>query len=135
MEAGTRASKLHESFDRFATAVSARAGNPAAFAIAVGVLVVWVLDRAPARLLEHLAADHQHRNDDRHVPDGVPDPALREQESLCRAGVGTEPIAATETASNRLIDIEDLSDDELERLHGRFAELAARSEVGPARSE
>src|SRR5215510_9904588 len=36
-------------------------------------------------------------------------------------------IAATENASNRMIDIEDLDDDELERMRKRFEELAASS--------
>src|SRR3989440_11654357 len=36
-------------------------------------------------------------------------------------------IAATETASNRMIDIEDLDDEELRRIRARFEELAVTS--------
>ena len=43
-----------------------------------------------------------------------------------------ELIAATSTASNRLIDIEDLSDLELNALHERFQRLARESD--PMRS-
>ncbi len=39
-----------------------------------------------------------------------------------------ELIAATSTASNRLIDIEDLSDVELNALHERFQRLARESD-------
>jgi low affinity Fe/Cu permease len=38
-----------------------------------------------------------------------------------------ELIAATVKASNRLIDIEDPSDEELDHLHRRFAKLAKES--------
>ena len=36
-------------------------------------------------------------------------------------------IAATENASNRMIDVEDLDDEELERMRKRFGELATSS--------
>ncbi len=36
-----------------------------------------------------------------------------------------ELISATATANDRLIDIEELTDDELQVLHERFAQLAA----------
>jgi low affinity Fe/Cu permease len=38
-----------------------------------------------------------------------------------------ELIAVTVKASNRLIDIEDLTDEELDLLHQRFAKLAKES--------
>jgi low affinity Fe/Cu permease len=39
-----------------------------------------------------------------------------------------ELISVTDAASNRLIDIEDLSDEELTHLHERFRQLAAESD-------
>jgi low affinity Fe/Cu permease len=39
-----------------------------------------------------------------------------------------ELIAATDSASNRLIDIEDLSEEELAHLHERFTRLAEQSD-------
>jgi low affinity Fe/Cu permease len=37
-------------------------------------------------------------------------------------------IAATEKASNRMLDIEDLDDEQIERLQRRFQNLAASNE-------
>ena len=45
-----------------------------------------------------------------------------------------ELIAAVEGASNRLLNIEDLSEDELRRLHKRFDRLARDVECQPARA-
>jgi len=42
-----------------------------------------------------------------------------------------ELVAAVKGASNRLIDVEDLSEEEVRRLHGLYAELAQRAKAEP----
>jgi hypothetical protein len=71
-----------------------------------------------------VAARDQHGDHDHHVPHGVRDPARGEQRDARLAVQVNELIAASEGASNRLIDVEDLTDRELEHLYKRFRSLA-----------
>jgi low affinity Fe/Cu permease len=114
-------------FDRFAGASSEKAGSPWAFAIAVLVLAAWAISgpvfgfsdtwqliintgTTIVTFLMVFLLQHTQNKDSR---------ALQVKLDTL--------IAATETASNRMIDIEDLDDDELERMRKRFQELAATS--------
>jgi low affinity Fe/Cu permease len=77
-----------------------------------------------------VAARHQHGHHHRDVPDGLPHPALAEQG---RRGLHlklNEIVAALQGASNHLINVEDLSEDEvrlLRRHYRRLGELARES--------
>jgi len=114
-------------FDRFAGASSERAGSPWAFATAVFVLVVWAVSgpvfgfsdtwqliintgTTIVTFLMVFLLQHTQNKDAR---------ALQIKLDTL--------IAATREASNRMIDIEDLDDDELEDMRRRFATLASTS--------
>jgi low affinity Fe/Cu permease len=119
---------LRRVFDRFAGATSDRAGSPWAFAIAVFVLVVWAVSgpvfgfsdtwqliintgtTIVTFLMVFLLQHTQNKDAD----------ALQVKLDTL--------IAATEKASNRMLDIEDLDDEQIERLQRRFQNLAASNE-------
>ena len=111
-------------FDRFARRVAGWTGSPWAFLSAVAVLVLWALtgpvfgfsdswqliintSTTIVTFLMVFVIQHSENKNSRAV-----------QMKL------DELIAVTEAASNRLIDIEDLADDELDALHARFAKLS-----------
>ena len=50
------------------------------------IIVVWAVTGPAVRVQRHLAARHQHRHDDRHVPDGVPHPEHAEPRRRSDAG-------------------------------------------------
>jgi low affinity Fe/Cu permease len=119
---------VRELFDRFAEASSDRAGSPWAFALALFVLAAWAIS-GPAfgfsdtwqliintgttivTFLMVFLLQHTQNKDAR---------ALQVKLDTL--------IAATERASNRMIDIEHLDDGEVERMQKRFHELAATAE-------
>jgi low affinity Fe/Cu permease len=114
---------MTELFARFARRVSVLTGTPAAFLLAVLVIVVWVITGPLAGfsntwqliintgttivtfLMVFLIQNSQNRE------------AQATQLKL------DELIRALAQANNRVIDIEDASDEELERLRGRFQRL------------
>jgi low affinity Fe/Cu permease len=123
-----RSTGLRSTFDRFAGHSSASAGSPWAFGCALGVLVLWAVSgplfgfsdtwqliintgTTIVTFLMVFLIQHSQNKDSKAL-----------QIKL------DELIAATERASDRLIDIEALTDDELEALHRRFADLAGRSD-------
>jgi low affinity Fe/Cu permease len=123
-------------FDRFAGASSERAGSPWAFATAVFVLALWaisgplfgfsdtwqlIINTGTTIVTFLMVFLLQHtQNKDAH--------ALRIKLDTL--------IAATRSASNRMIDIENLDDEELEKMRQRFQELAATSpRFGDERAE
>jgi low affinity Fe/Cu permease len=121
-------------FDRLATRAASFAGRPAAFAAACTVLIVWALCGPLAGfsdtwqlvintsttivtfLMVFLIQHSENKNSK----------ALQLKLD--------ELIAATEKASNRLIDIEDLDDNELAALQERFRRMSGMVN-GVGRSE
>ena len=113
-------------FDRFAAGTSERAGSPWAFATAVFVLVVWAISgplfgfsntwqliintgTTIVTFLMVFLLQHTQNKDAR---------ALQiKMDAL---------IAATE-ASNRMLDVENLDESELEKIRQRFERLATTS--------
>ena len=63
--------QISKLFGDFANVVARAAGKPAAFVIAAAIIVVWAGNRPGLSILRHVAAHHQHRNNDRHLLDGV----------------------------------------------------------------
>ena len=115
-------------FDRFAGGSAEWTGRPWSFALAVLVLLVWAVTgplfgfsdtwqliintgTTIVTFLMVFLIQHSENKNSRAL-----------QMKL------DELIAATSTASNRLIDIEDLSDVELNALHERFQRLARESD-------
>jgi low affinity Fe/Cu permease len=125
---GDHRRKRTDWFDRFSTGAAERAGSPLAFAAAVFVLLLWVITgplfgfsdtwqliintgTTIVTFLMVFLIQHSENKNSRAL-----------QAKL------DELISATDAASNRLIDIEDLSDEELSQLHERFKRLAAESD-------
>jgi low affinity Fe/Cu permease len=124
---GIGSTVIREKFDRFAGLSSDRAGSPIAFGLACGVLLVWAVSgplfgfsdtwqliintgTTIVTFLMVFLLQHTQNKDAR---------ALQIKLDTL--------IAATDTASNRMIDIEDLDADELEAMRRRFAELSSTS--------
>jgi low affinity Fe/Cu permease len=117
-------------FTRFSRATSRATGRPATFTIAVLVLLVWaatgpvfgfsdswqlVINTGTTIvtfLMVFLIQNTQYRD------------AEAMQVKL------DELIRAVEGAHNSMVDVEDLSDEELDRLRDRYAALAERARAG-----
>jgi low affinity Fe/Cu permease len=114
-------------FTRFARATSRAAGRPVTFVLAVVVLLAWAVTGPMFRfsdtwqlvintgttivtfLMVFLIQNTQYRD------------AEAMQVKL------NELIRAVEGAHNSLVDVEDLTDEELDRLRSRYASLAERA--------
>jgi low affinity Fe/Cu permease len=123
----TRKSRRRNLFDRFANAISERAGHPAAFSAAVGVLVLWLLS---GPLLGFSNTWQLIINTSTTIVTFLMVFLIQHSENKSSRALQMkldELIAVTTKASNRLIDIEDLNDEELDQLHRRFAKLAAEA--------
>jgi low affinity Fe/Cu permease len=124
-------------FQKFARTVVRTSGHPVAFAIAIGVIVIWALTGPWFRfgntwllvintvasiitfLMIFLVRNAQNRE--------------REAVQLKL----DELIRSTKEARNTLLDIEELSEAELDRIKARFERLArkAREESGTSQPE
>jgi low affinity Fe/Cu permease len=119
-----RSASMRRLFDHFALRVAGWTGSPWAFFSALAVLVLWgvsgpvfgfsdtwqLIINTSTTIVTFLMVfviQHSENKNSRAV-----------QIKL------DELISVTAAASNRLIDVEDLSDAELEALHTRFAKLA-----------
>jgi low affinity Fe/Cu permease len=113
---------------RFATWIAAKAGSTGAFMLALSVIVVWAVTGPIFKFSDtwQLAINTgttivtflmvfliQH---------------AQNRESLAVQLKLNELVAAIEGASNRLISVEDLSDEDLEVLHSHYRELGLMSE-------
>jgi low affinity Fe/Cu permease len=124
--------KFAESFNHFAKHTARAAGHPATFVIAVAIIVIWAASgpffhysdswqlvintgtTIVTFLMVFLIQNTQNRD------------AVAMHLKL------DELIRAVKGARNQLIDIEDLTEEELEQLHARFAAMVERGEVRPA---
>ncbi|HSP64407.1 MAG TPA: low affinity iron permease family protein [Pyrinomonadaceae bacterium] len=70
-----------------------------------------------------MATCHQHQHDDRNLPDGLSDSARAKQDAQAIHIKLNEIVAALQGASNRLIDVEDLTEEEIETLHRHYQKL------------
>jgi low affinity Fe/Cu permease len=118
---------FHHILEALSTKVTQWTGGSAAFAIAAGVIVVWGLSgplfgysdtwqlviNTGTTIVTFLMVFLIQRS--------------QNKESLAVQLKLNELVAALEGASNRLIDIEDLTEDELRALHGFYAELSKRA--------
>ena len=120
---------ISHSIERFSSAVTRAAGGTLAFAMAFGVIVIWAVTgplfgfsdswqlvintgtTVVTFLMVFLIQRAQNKD------------ALALQLKL------NEIVAALEGASNRLIDIEDLSEEELQALRKHFQVLVERSRL------
>ena len=122
-----RRGPLGQFFERFSTRVTQWTGSSMAFALACGVIVTWVVTgplfgfsdtwqlviNTGTTIVTFLMVFLIQRTQNKD--------ALAIQLKL------NELVASIEGCSNRLIDIEDLSEDELETLHEHYRKLAEMS--------
>lgn len=129
--------QLLGSFQKFARTVVRTSGHPMAFGLAIGIIVIWALTGPLFRfgntwllvintvaniitfLMIFLIRNAQNR------------------ESEAVQLKLDELIRATQAAQNTLLDIEELSEEELDRIKTRFEQLArkARDESGAGQTE
>jgi low affinity Fe/Cu permease len=114
-------------FDRFAEGASSLAGSPWAFGVAALVLVVWALS---GPLLGFTNTWQLIINTGTTIVTFLMVFLIQHSENKSSRAVQIkldELIAVTTAASNRLIAIEDLSDEELTHLSRRFQRLATEA--------
>ena len=129
--------RLLGGFQKFARTVVRTSGHPMAFGLAIGIIVIWALTGPLFRfgntwllvintvasiitfLMIFLIRNAQNR------------------ESEAVQLKLDELIRATKAAQNTLLDIEELSEEELDRIKARFERLArkARDESGAGQTE
>jgi len=129
--------RLLGGFQKFARTIVRSSGHPMAFGIAIGIIVVWAatgplfhFDNTWLLVINTVATIITFlmifliRNAQNRESEAV-------QLKL------DELIRATKAAQNSLLDIEELSEEELDRIKGRFERLArkAREESSPGQTE
>ncbi len=121
--------KINDRFDSFATKSTYFLGSSAAFSIAFLIIIIWVISgpvfkfsdtwqlviNTSTTIVTFLMVFLIQRS--------------QNKESLAVQLKLNELVASSKDASNRLIDVEDLSQDELEVLHKYFIKLARRSKA------
>jgi Low affinity iron permease len=81
--------------------------------------------RTLVSLFRHLAAGYQHRDDDRHVSHGLSHSNTQNRDARAINLKLNELIRATEAAGDQMMDIESLSDEELDVMHARYERIRA----------
>ena len=123
-EAGDRGSRLGLAFERFAHGISRFAGSTAAFVSAAGLIVLWLLTgpvfhysstwqmavNTVTTIVTFLMVFLIQRSQNKE--------ALAVQLKL------NEIVAALQGASNRLVNVEDLTEGDLKVLHSHYRSLA-----------
>ena len=118
-------SKLGKQFERFSTTVTAWTGGTAAFALALGLIVAWLVSgplfgfsdtwqlviNTSTTIVTFLMVFLIQR--------------AQNKDSMAAQLKLNELVAAMQGASNRLIDVENLSEKELQLLHAYYARLVA----------
>jgi low affinity Fe/Cu permease len=124
--AGQRAktSSLSRRFEHFAHAVGRFAGTTAAFLIALGLIVLWLL---MGPVLDYSSTWQLAVNTGTTIITFLMVFLIQRtqnKESLAVQLKLNEVVAALQGASNRLVNVEDLDEAELEVLHSHYQSLA-----------
>ena len=112
-------------FERFASVVTRWTGSAPAFALACGVVIVWA---ATGRFFQYSDTWQLVINTGTTIVTFLMVFLIQRsqnKDSLALHLKLNELVAAIEGASNRLIDVEDLTEQELNVLHGHYGKLAA----------
>ena len=129
--------RLLGSFQRFARTVVRTSGRPMAFGLAIGVVIVWLLTGPFFHFSNTwlLVIDTVANIITFLIIFLIRNAQNRESEAVQLKL--DELIRATKEARNTLLDIEELSEAELDRIKARFERLArkAREEVSVAATE
>jgi len=119
--------KINDRFDTFATKVTHALGSSAAFSVAFVVVIIWIVTgpvfqfsdtwqlviNTGTTIVTFLMVFLIQRS--------------QNKESLAVQLKLNELVASSKESSNRLIDVEDLSQDELEILHKYYIKLARKA--------
>ena len=119
--------KINDGFDRFASKVTFLLGSTASFSVAFGIIIIWFISgpifkysdtwqlviNTGTTIITFLMVFLIQRS--------------QNKESRAVQLKLNELVASSKDASNRLIDIEDLTQDELEHLHKFYMKLAQRA--------
>ena len=81
------------------------------------------------QLLGHLATGREHCNDHRDFSNGISDTELAEPDARAIHLKLEEIIRSIQPARNEMIDIENLSDEELQALSKKFEAIRAESQA------
>ena len=119
-------------FTRFARWVSHATGSPLAFAMAVAVVVLWVVS---GPLFSFSDTWQLVINTGTTIVTFLMVFAIQASQNRDSEAIQVkldELIRSIEGAENRLLDLEELEEDEIERIRGEYRELAseARHETG-----
>ena len=111
-------------------------GSAGAFLLAVLVILTWAVTGPLFNFSDGLAADDKYRNDHRYVSDGLPHSDTQNRDSVAIQLKLDELLRGVVGARTSLVDLENLSDEDLALLHQQFARLqvsAAKSEQDAAK--
>ena len=119
-------------FTRFARWVSHATGSPLAFAMAVAVVVLWVVS---GPLFSFSDTWQLVINTGTTIVTFLMVFAIQASQNRDSEAIQVkldELIRSIEGAENRLLDLEELDEDEIERVRGEYRQLAseARDEIG-----
>jgi low affinity Fe/Cu permease len=131
----TQPSSIAETFERFSTVITRFTGTTTAFGLALGAIVVWavlgpvfgfsdtwqLVINTSTTIVTFLMVFLIQRT--------------QNKDSLAIHLKLNELVSAVEGANNRLIDVEALSEHELETLHRYYAELAHLARAASAVAE
>jgi low affinity Fe/Cu permease len=129
--------RLLGGFQKFARAVVRTSGHPMAFGLAIGIIVIWALT---GPLFRYSNAWLLVINTVASIITFLMIFLIRNAQNRESEAVQLkldELIRATKEAQNTLLDIEELSEEDLDRIKARFERLArkARDESGAGQTE
>ena len=125
-QAGRKMS-VGESFNRFAKATARACGHPVTFVASLAICVIWA---ASGPIFHYSDTWQLVINTATTVLTFLVVFLIQNTQNRDAAAMHLkldELIRAVHGARNRLVDLEDMTDEELERYKARFAELASRS--------
>ena len=111
-----------------ASRTSQAAGRALTFMIAASVVVVWAVT-GPIFNIQTRGSSSSIRYDNRHFPDGLPDPEFAESRQRGHQ-VKLDELIRVSTAQNSFVGIEHLTDDELEEIRSKCERRAEAEKIG-----
>jgi len=115
--------KTRRSWEKFARQATQWTGRPAAFAIALAIIVVWL---ATGPIFHYSDTWQLVINTGTTIVTFLMVFLIQQTQNKDTKAIElklNELVAAVEGASNRLIDVEDLSENELDTLHRHYRQL------------
>ena len=120
---GSAANRWSYLFSEMACRTSQLAGKPLTFLVAVLLVVAWAAT-GPLFGYSDTGSSSSYIDDDRDVPDGLLIQHTQNRDTMALQLKLSELIIAAQGAENRLATAEDMSEEELERLHEAYRSRA-----------